>query len=160
VSVASSGSQWVRPCLRLYIGPARLLRRHAGPSAIRFPCQHCRAFWMQTTGACQVGTTTAASGRCLRSCMRAVVRPCCCTSCCTDFTLTRQGTRSDSRQPCPLYWRWPLRPEAKITMRTAGPRRLPERTLWRATWRVRMALTGYCATCWMRALLLYGLGAV
>jgi hypothetical protein len=48
--------------------------------------------WLQTTGACQVGTTTAASERCLRSCMRVVVRPCCCTSCCTDLTLTRQGT--------------------------------------------------------------------
>jgi hypothetical protein len=54
---------------------------------------HCRgmAIWMQTMGACQVGTTTAASGCCLRSCMRAVVRPCCYTSCCTDLTLTRQG---------------------------------------------------------------------
>jgi hypothetical protein len=46
---------------------------------------------MQTTGACQVVTSSAASGRCLRSCMRAVARPCCCTSCCTALTLTRQG---------------------------------------------------------------------
>ena len=49
------------------------------------------AFWMQTTGACQVRTSLAGSQRCLRWCMRGVVRPCCCTSCCTDLTLTRQG---------------------------------------------------------------------
>ena len=45
------------------------------------------AFWMQTTGACQVGTSSAGSQRCLGSCVRAVVRPCCCTSCCTELTL-------------------------------------------------------------------------
>ena len=49
------------------------------------------AFWMQTTGACQVRTSLAGSQRCLRWCMRGVVRPCCCTSRCTDLTLTRQG---------------------------------------------------------------------
>jgi len=48
------------------------------------------AFWMQTMGACQVGTITAARRRCLRLYMRVVVRPCCCTSCCKDLTLTRQ----------------------------------------------------------------------
>jgi hypothetical protein len=52
---------------------------------------------MRTMGACQVGTTTAASGRCLRSCMRAVVRPCCCASCCTD--LTRNCRSSSVRLP-------------------------------------------------------------
>lgn len=31
---------------------------------------------MRITGACQVGTTSAGSQRCLRSCMRAVVRRC------------------------------------------------------------------------------------
>jgi hypothetical protein len=46
---------------------------------------------MQTTGACQVGTSSAGSQRCLRSCTQAVVRPCSCTSCCTGLTLTRQG---------------------------------------------------------------------
>jgi hypothetical protein len=51
----------------------------------------CEAFWMQTTGACQVGTSSAAHKRCLWSCMRAVVRRRCCTFCCTALTLARQG---------------------------------------------------------------------
>jgi hypothetical protein len=45
------------------------------------------SIWMQTRGACQVGTTTTARGRCLRSCMRAIVRPRCCTGCCTELML-------------------------------------------------------------------------
>jgi hypothetical protein len=61
---------------------------------------------MRTMGACQVGTTTAASGRCLRSCMPAVVRPCCCTTCCTD--LTRNCRSSSVRLPqatlSALHW--------------------------------------------------------
>src|SRR5205814_8098785 len=49
------------------------------------------AFWMQTTGACQVRMTSAGNQWCVRSCMRAVVRPRCCTFCCTDLTVTCQG---------------------------------------------------------------------
>jgi hypothetical protein len=40
---------------------------------------------MQTTGACQVGTDSPGSQRCLRPCMRVVVHPRCCTSCCTEL---------------------------------------------------------------------------
>jgi hypothetical protein len=45
------------------------------------------SIWMQTTGACDNRTTSAASKRCLRSRMPAVVRPCCCTPHCTKLTL-------------------------------------------------------------------------
>jgi hypothetical protein len=61
-------------------------RPHARPRRVH----GALAFWMQTSGVCQVGTTTAARSRCPRLYMRAVVRPCCCTSCCTDLALTRQ----------------------------------------------------------------------
>jgi hypothetical protein len=48
------------------------------------------AFWMQTTGAYQVGTSSAGSQRCLRSCIRAVVRPRCCK--CPASTRTARFT--------------------------------------------------------------------
>jgi hypothetical protein len=51
---------------------------------------------MQTTGACQVGTSSAGHKRCLWSCMRAVVRRRCCTFCCTALTLARQGNSVNS----------------------------------------------------------------
>jgi hypothetical protein len=62
------------------------------------PCckQSLVTSWMQTTGACQVGTevgtSSAAHKRCLWSCMRAVVRRCCCTA----LTLARQGNSVNS----------------------------------------------------------------
>ena len=83
------------------------------------------AVWMQTTGACQVRTSSAGSQRCLRSCMRAVVRPCCCTSCCMDLTPTRQGNLVRLQLATRLYWRWPLRPEAKYRRGLPAPRSMP-----------------------------------
>jgi len=38
---------------------------------------------------------------------------CCCTFCCTDLTLTRQGNSVRLPSPRQLYWRWPIRPDAK-----------------------------------------------
>jgi hypothetical protein len=93
VSTASAASclTWERPSVDVRWRPplAVAIVTHL---VTRLPAGFSLATWMQTTGACQVGTTAAASGHCRRSCMRAVVRPCCCTSCCTDLTLTRQGT--------------------------------------------------------------------
>ncbi len=53
---------------------------------------------MQTTGAHDDRTTSAASKRCLRSCMPAVVRPCCCT----ELTCKSQGrtTTGKAEPPC------------------------------------------------------------
>jgi hypothetical protein len=42
---------------------------------------------MRTTGARQVGMSSAGSQRCLRPCIRSVLRPRCCISCCTKLTL-------------------------------------------------------------------------
>ena len=81
---------------------------------------------MQTTGVCQVGTSSPGSQRCLHSCMRAVVRPCCCMYCCTDLTLTRQDNSvrlpsatpallalaSSSRSQVPM---WAARAAARLT---------------------------------------------
>jgi hypothetical protein len=74
---------------------------------------------MRTTGACQVGTSSAGSQRCLRSCMRAVVRPCCCTFCCTRLTCSRRTARPDSCQLTSLQRPWPLR-RSQVAVRTAS----------------------------------------
>jgi len=82
------------------------------------PCRSL-AVWMQTTGACQVGTSLAGSQRCLRSRMRAVVCPRCCTFCCTDLSLTCQGNsvRLPSATPALLA----LIPRLVKTMRHVQP---------------------------------------
>jgi hypothetical protein len=77
---------------------------------------HGAGFWMQTTGACQVGTSSAGSQRCLRSCMRAVVRPRCCTSCCTELTHTCQG----GSVRLPLATVAPLESSASLASTVAG----------------------------------------
>jgi hypothetical protein len=60
--------------------------------------------WIQTTGACQVGTSSAGSQRRLRSCMRAVVRSRCCTSCCTELT-SKYYCSGHLEGPAPNDWR-------------------------------------------------------
>jgi hypothetical protein len=77
------------------------------------------AFWMQTIGACQVGTSSAGSQRCLRSCMRAVVRSCCCTSCCTGLTLTRQGNSVILLSATPALLALASSSRSQCAMRTA-----------------------------------------
>jgi len=93
-----SGTQLARVCTARLTAPESVgrrcvqLRESGADFALGPRMVHgALAFWMQTTGACQVGTSSAGGQRCLRSCRRAVACPCCCTSCCMALTLTRQG---------------------------------------------------------------------